>query len=86
VEPGSKGRLLLATREDEDGSPVDLPTLPEERRNATNYFLHCITQDLPIEGICSAEVSRDAQEILEAALLSATNGEATSLPLPIHYG
>jgi len=86
VEPGSKGRLLLATREDEDGSPVALPTLPEERRSATNYFLHCITQDLPIEGICSAEVSRDAQEILEAALLSATNGEATSLPLPIHYG
>jgi len=85
VEPGNKGRLLLATREHEDGIEVDVPPPPQELRNATNYFLHCITQNKPVEGMCSAEVGRDAQEILEAGLLSSTNGQAMSLPLPISY-
>ena len=53
-------------------------------RSGSAYFVHCIANDLPIQGICSAEVSRDAQEILEAGLLSSTYGEAVSLPLPIY--
>ncbi|MCX6044017.1 MAG: Gfo/Idh/MocA family oxidoreductase [Chloroflexi bacterium] len=85
IEPGSKGRLLLATREHEDGIEVDVPALPAELENASAYFLSRITQKLPVEGLCSAEVSRDAQEILEAALLSSTSGEAVSLPLPVNY-
>ncbi|CAN5758149.1 Gfo/Idh/MocA family oxidoreductase [soil metagenome] len=85
IEPGSKGRLLLATREHEDGVEVDVPALPAELQNASAYFLSRITQNLPVEGLCSAEVSRDAQEILEAALLSSTNGQAVSLPLPVNY-
>ena len=85
VEPGNQGRLLLATREHEDGIEVDVPPLPAELQNASAYFLSRIAQNLPVEGLCSAEVSRDAQEILEAALLSATNGQAVSLPLPVNY-
>jgi len=85
VEPGSKGRLLLATREHEDGVEVDVPALPPELQNASAYFLSRITQGLPIEGMCTAEVSRDAQEILEAALLSSGSGQAISLPLPVNY-
>ena len=84
VERGADGRVLLATREHEDGMEVDVPASPEHLRSATAYFLHCIANDLPIEGICSAEVSRDAQEILEAGLLSSINGEAMSLPLPMY--
>lgn len=83
VEPGAKGRLLLATREHEDGIEVTVPALPAEQRSATAYFLDCIVNNKPIEGICSAEVSRDAQEILEAGLISAQQGTAVSLPLPI---
>lgn len=83
VEPGSKGRLLLATREHEDGIEVQPPALPAEQLSATAYFLHCILNDQPIEGMCSAEVSRDAQEILEAGLISAKQGMAISLPLPV---
>ena len=79
-----RGRLLLATREHEEGIVVDVPEPPAELRSATAYFLHCIANDLPVEGICSPEVGRDAQEILEAGLLSATHGEAISLPLPIY--
>jgi len=78
------GRLLLATREHDEGIVVEVPPLPAEQRNASAYFLHCIANDLPIEGICSPQVGRDAQEILEAGLLSATHGEAMSLPLPIY--
>jgi predicted dehydrogenase len=84
VEPGNKGRLLLATREHEDGIEVQVDPLPEDRNNATNYFLSRISQGLPVEGLCSAEVSRDAQEILEAGLLSAHEGKTMSLPLPIY--
>ncbi len=78
------GRLLLATREHGEGVAVDVPEPPVEAASASAYFLHCIANDLPIEGICSAAVGRDAQEILEAGLLSATYGEAVSLPLPVY--
>jgi predicted dehydrogenase len=84
VEPGNNGRLLLATREHEDGIEIAVDPLPEDERNATNYFLSRISQGLPIEGLCSAEVSRDAQEILEAGLISASEGKAISLPLAIY--
>jgi predicted dehydrogenase len=84
VEPGNKGRLLLATREHEDGIEVKVDPLPEDRNNATNYFLSRISQGLPVEGLSSAEISRDAQEILEAGLLSAREGTTMSLPLPIY--
>lgn len=83
VEPGSKGRLLLANAEHDDGIAVDVPSLPEELQNGTAYFLNCLTKGLPIEGISSAEVSRDAQEILEAGLISSREGQAISLPLPV---
>lgn len=85
VEPGAKGRLLLANREHEDGIEVQVDPLPEDQTNATNYFLSRISQGLPIEGICSAEVGRDAQEILEAGLISARDGQAISLPLPLSF-
>jgi predicted dehydrogenase len=85
VEPGAKGRLLLATREHEDGIEVDVPQPAEELRNATAYFLSRIKASLPIEGLCSAEVSRDAQEILEAGLISSQTGSTVSLPLPVNY-
>ncbi len=84
VEPGRNGRVLLATREQEDGVELDVPASPPHLANASAYFLHCIANNLPIEGMCAAEVGRDAQEILEAGLISALDGEAVSLPLPVY--
>ncbi|MEZ4730631.1 MAG: Gfo/Idh/MocA family oxidoreductase [Caldilineaceae bacterium] len=81
VEPRANGRLLLANAAHEDGIAVDVPPAPEGMRNGTDYFLTRISQSLPIEGMGSAEVSRDAQEILEAGILSAQEGKAISLPL-----
>ena len=85
VEPGANGKLLLANQAHEDGIAIDVPPAPAGMRNATDYFLTRISQGLPIEGICSAEISRDAQEILEAGILSAQEGKAMSLPLPMSF-
>ncbi len=85
IEPGAQARVLLATREHDAGVPVDVPPAPVEMENATVFFLSHIVQGKPIEGMCSAEVSRDAQEILEAGLISAGEGVAVSLPLPLGY-
>ncbi|MEZ4708051.1 MAG: Gfo/Idh/MocA family oxidoreductase [Caldilineaceae bacterium] len=85
VEPGATGRLLRANREPEDGIEVDVPALPPEMKNATAHFLDCIINKKPITGLCTARIGRDAQEILEAGLLSAEQGAAVSLPLPIDY-
>jgi predicted dehydrogenase len=84
VEPRPSGRLLLATREHEDGIEVNVPELPPERRSASAYFVHCIRNGAPVEGLCSGRVSRDAQEILEAGLLSSMRGEVVSLPLSVY--
>ena len=84
IEPGVNGRVLLATREHEEGVEVDVPASPPHMTNASAYFLHCIANDLLIEGLCAAEVGRDAQEILEAGLISALDGAAISLPLPVY--
>ena len=83
VEPRPKAHLLLATREHDHGVEVDAPPLPPELRNATAYFLSRLAEGAPVEGLCSAEVGRDAQEILEAGLIAAGSGSAVSLPLPI---
>ncbi|MCB0089906.1 MAG: Gfo/Idh/MocA family oxidoreductase, partial [Caldilineaceae bacterium] len=85
VEPGANGRLLLANREYEDGTEVDVPALPPEMQSATAHFLDCIINKKPVTGLCSPRIGRDAQEILEAGLLSAEQGAAVSLPLPIDY-
>jgi predicted dehydrogenase len=83
AESGPTGRLLLATREKPDGVEVKPPKQQEEQSSATAYFLSRVAGDGPVEGLCSAEVGRDAQEILEAGLISALEGYAVSLPLPV---
>jgi len=70
-ESGEEGELRLATQQHRKGILLDVPEPKEELKNATNYFLSCINKNLSIEGLCSPEVGRDAQEILEAGLISA---------------
>lgn len=84
IEPGAKGRLLLANREHDEGIEIEVPALPAELKSASACFLHHIQSGEPVTGMGSPEVSRDAQEILEAGLLSAINGEAVSLPLSVY--
>ncbi|MEX1021175.1 MAG: Gfo/Idh/MocA family oxidoreductase [Litorilinea sp.] len=84
IEPGTAGRLLLATREQAEGVAVDVPALPPEQQSASAYFAHCIRNGVAVEGLCSPRVGRDAQEILEAGLLSSMRGEVVSLPLSVY--
>lgn len=46
------------------------------RRSGPEYLLHCIAEGIPVEGFCAPEVSRNAQEILEAGLRAADTGVA----------
>ena len=79
------GRLLLATREDDPGSPVEVSQPPEGQRSSAEFFLGHIRSGEPITGLCSPEVGIAAQEVLEAGLLSAETGRSVSLPLPVSH-
>lgn len=57
------------------------PTPQEPYRNGPEYLIYCLENNKPIEGFCSPEVSRDAQEILEAGKRAADTGQTMSLPL-----
>lgn len=76
------GSLWLATDEQKFGERLEVPPAPQGHRNATEFFLGHIRSGEPIRGLCSAEVGLMTQEVLEAGLLSATNGQAVTLPLP----
>ena len=59
----------------------------ETRKAAYRNLFHvtedpfCLESGQPLEGFCSPEVSRDAQEILEAGLRAANTGQTQNLPL-----
>jgi predicted dehydrogenase len=73
--------VTLVERGQTEPRILDAPPLPEGERNAAEYFITSIQQERPIEGLVSPAVSRDAQEILEAAIRSIATGREVSLPL-----
>jgi predicted dehydrogenase len=81
VEPGDEGRLLLADKENPQGLPLALPPLETQMTNASANFLHGIETGDEFAPLCEARTARDAQEILEAALMSIDSGGDVSLPL-----
>ena len=87
VAYGTGGSLAVASgsvvlqRPGQDKETIAPPPTEAPHRNAAEYFLHCLETGQPIEGFCSAQVSRDAQEILEAGLRSADTGQTITLPL-----
>jgi len=76
-----RGRLLIATKSAPEQTEVELTPLPAGRRNPAEYFIGCLEAGRNVEGLCSARVGRDAQEILEAGLISAREGRRVELPL-----
>jgi predicted dehydrogenase len=73
--------VTLIARGQSEPKLVDAPPLPEGERNAVEYFIASIRRERSIEGLASPGVSRDAQEILEAAILSIRTGHEIPLPL-----
>jgi predicted dehydrogenase len=75
-------RIWLATRGDPAGSQLQVPAPPPAGRSSAACFLHHIRSGEPLTGICSPTVGLAAQQVMEAALVSARDGRAVSLPLP----
>ena len=75
------GNTVVLQRPDRDAETILPPPTEAPRRNAAEYFLHCLESQEPITGFCSPEVSRDAQEILEAGLRASDTRQTMTLPL-----
>ena len=75
------GVVRFSSDDHPDGQILDPPALPDGEQTAIRYFVTCLANDRPIEGLVSMEVGRDTQEILEAGLRSERDGRAVSLPL-----
>ena len=73
------GHVQLVTRESSEA--IEPPPLPADETDGPAYFLSRLRSGRPIEGLCAAEVGRDAQEVLAAALRSAATGREVTLPL-----
>jgi predicted dehydrogenase len=75
-----EGKVLLQ-RLDHDPETIE-PAVPQAPyRSGPEYFVHCLETGEAITGFCSMEVSRDAQEILEAGKRAADTGQTQTMPL-----
>jgi predicted dehydrogenase len=76
--------LRLYTAKRPDGETIRLDPLPDDRRSATEHFLHCVLTGAEPADQTSPALSRNAQEIIEAGLRSAAQGRQVHLPLEDH--
>jgi predicted dehydrogenase len=60
---------------------IEAPAPAAPFRHGPEYLIHCIETGEPVQGFCSMEVSRNAQEILEAGKRAADTGVTQKLPL-----
>jgi predicted dehydrogenase len=73
---GHRVRLARLGKDPEWFEP-DTPT--PGRRNGAEYLVSCLRAEMPVEGMCSAETSLIAQEILQRGLESAERGTEVRL-------
>lgn len=76
----SNGKVILH-RQGEQPQSFEPAAAEAPHRNGPEYFVHCLGTGEAITGFCSMEVSRDAQEILEAGKRAADTGQTQELPL-----
>jgi predicted dehydrogenase len=74
-------KLMMFTKDKPDGESIKLDPLPERERNPVEYFLTCVKENKPIDGMCDPKLSRDVQEVLEAGLISSDNCRVTKIPI-----
>jgi len=78
---GVMNKQVIIQKKNGEVETIPPPVLPEGERSGPEYLVSRLETGGEVEGQCSAKVSRDAQEILEAGLLSADRGEAVDLPI-----
>ncbi|MBT4138554.1 MAG: Gfo/Idh/MocA family oxidoreductase [Candidatus Latescibacteria bacterium] len=76
--------VTLYTRENEAGEDVPVDALPEGQNNGPEHFIACIRDGREPEFLTNVDLSRNAQEVMEAGLISATSGATVSLPVEDH--
>jgi predicted dehydrogenase len=81
VEPHAGANLIMATGKKPDGIRVKPPKQPPHLGNASAHFVHCLQTGEPFCQLGNDRLCRDAQEILEAGLISAREGRSVALPL-----
>ncbi len=83
IDPRDGGTLRRATADEPDGEEIPVPESPEHLQNCTEYFVHCVDSGETSMPLCEDTIGRDAQEILEAGILSADDHASVSLPLSV---
>ena len=78
---GIHGGKMLIQRPGKTRRCITPPDTQYPHRSAPEYLIHCLENNLPIEGFCSPQISRNAQEILEAGLRAANTGQTQTLPI-----
>tara|TARA_B100001093_G_scaffold91207_1_gene83349 strand:- start:2372 stop:3400 length:1029 start_codon:yes stop_codon:yes gene_type:complete len=81
VYPSSDGKLYWATKDNPDGTEVDVPELDSWLKNSARHFAEVVRRGTDSTVLCRADLARDAQEIVEAGIRSAHNGTQIKLPL-----
>ena len=61
--------------------PLELGTLEGARAEPIRYFVDCIRNHKPVEGVVAGDFNVNVMQIVEAAKRSATTGQPVSLPL-----
>ena len=79
-----EGNVRVYTRDNKEGTEAPPDPLPTGVTNGPECFVKAIREGQWPEGICSPNLSRQAQEIMEAGLISARSGAAIALPLEDH--
>jgi predicted dehydrogenase len=78
--PGRGGRLWSTTVEKPECVEITPPALEPHLSCGTAHFLWALETGSEFYPLCRAETCRNAQEILDAALISSRTGQSVSLP------
>lgn len=71
--------VILQTRDQPEGFKVQADKIQSPFQNPLQYFIHCIENEIPIEGPLSPEISRIGQQIVDTAFQSAKEGRTLAL-------
>ncbi|GAB4148367.1 MAG: Gfo/Idh/MocA family oxidoreductase [Planctomycetaceae bacterium] len=74
------GKIILAKEEGME-EEISVKPLPADEQTGPQTFLKCLQTGIAPPDVCSAEISRDAQEILQAGLQAHESGQRVTLPL-----
>lgn len=78
---GNKNNIHVISANNPKGTLFTAEPLKEHEDTGPAYFVKCIKEDLPIEGLVNSKLGRDIQEVMEAAYISIKKGKKIDLPL-----